>query len=176
MKIVVGSINPVKITATQAAFERYFTQVHVEGLAVEPGVPSQPIGTETFVGAENRATMLGSENERRGMGADYVVGIEGGILSLHNVWFSFGAVCIMDQQGHSGMGTSPLFPLPKKVVKEINKGKELGHIIDTLSDSSNSKQKGGAIGFLSHNQISRHDIYEQAVIMALLPFLNPQLY
>jgi inosine/xanthosine triphosphatase len=176
MKILVGSNNPVKITATQAAFERYFTEVHVEGLAVEPGVPSQPIGTETFLGAENRATMLGSENERRNLGADYVVGIEGGVLSLHNAWFSFGAVCIMDRKGHNGLGTSPLFPLPNKIVREINKGKELGHIIDAVSDSCNSKQKNGAIGFLSRDQISRHDIYEQAVIMALLPFLNPQLY
>jgi inosine/xanthosine triphosphatase len=46
MKILVGSLNPVKINCTKSAFEKYFKEVEVIGYTVKSGVPDQPISEE----------------------------------------------------------------------------------------------------------------------------------
>ncbi|MCA2492904.1 DUF84 family protein, partial [Vibrio sp. 2175-1] len=35
------------------------------------------------------------------------------------------------------------------------------------------KQKGGAISLLTQNQLTRSSVYHQALILALIPFTNP---
>ena len=55
MRILVGSANPVKIAAVRDVFEPYFPGAEVEGIATPSGVPAQPVGEDTFTGAENRA-------------------------------------------------------------------------------------------------------------------------
>ena len=55
MRVLVGSANPVKIAAVRDAFEPYFPGAVVEGIETPSGVPAQPVGDETFTGAENRA-------------------------------------------------------------------------------------------------------------------------
>ncbi|GAK85080.1 inosine/xanthosine triphosphatase; hypothetical cytoplasmic protein in cluster with NspS [Vibrio ponticus] len=42
--------------------------------------------------------------------------------------------------------------------------------------TTNIKQKGGAIGLLTHDQLTRSSVYHQALILALIPFTNPQHY
>ena len=58
MRVLVGSANPVKIAAVQDVFEPYFPGAVVEGIETPSGVPAQPVGKETFTGAENRARAL----------------------------------------------------------------------------------------------------------------------
>ena len=61
MRVLVGSANPVKIAAVRDAFEPCFPGAVVEGIEASSGVPAQPMGEETFTGAENRArTLLGT--------------------------------------------------------------------------------------------------------------------
>jgi len=53
---------------------------------------------------------------------------------------------------------------------------ELGHADDMVFKRDNSKQKNGAVGILTHDLIDRASYYEQALILALIPFINKDIY
>jgi non-canonical (house-cleaning) NTP pyrophosphatase len=42
--------------------------------------------------------------------------------------------------------------------------------------AQNSKQKGGSVGLLTQGIITREAYYQQAMVLALIPFLNESLY
>ena len=171
-----GSGNPVKIGAVRDVFAAHFSQVEVEGLGVPSGVAAQPVGDDTFAGAENRARALVALNTERGLAADFCVGLEGGIAPYHSRWFAFGAICIADAAGRLGFGVSPLFEMPAVMVADVLAGVELGHVVDRLSGEQNTKQRGGAIAFLTRGRVDRRMLYAQGLAMALVPFLNEGLY
>ena len=57
-RVVVGSVNPVKLEAVRLAFEGMFPeeQIDVQGVVVPSGVPDQPgSSAETLKGANKRA-------------------------------------------------------------------------------------------------------------------------
>lgn len=176
MRVLVGSTNPAKIAAVHDVFAPHFSDVEVIGLAVDSGVPEQPVGDDTFVGAENRARTLVKLNRDQGLGARYCVGLEGGIDQLHGRWFSYGVLCIADEQGRLSFGLSPLYEMPPVLVAGVLAGEELGHVVDRLSGDRNSKRKGGAIAFLTHGRIDRRMLYLRGLEMALVPFLNEEIY
>jgi len=166
----------VKIAAVRDVFEAYFPGAEMEGVEVPSGVPAQPVGEETFTGAENRARELLALNTERDLDAGFCVGLEGGIAQYHARWFAFGAICIADATGRLGFGVSPLFELPPGVVDDLLGGSELGHVMDRLAGEHNTKQRGGAVGILTGGRITRRELYAQGVAMALIPFLNEGLY
>ena len=174
MKILVGSLNPVKIAATADAFGEYFENVDVSGVEAPSDVPAQPINEQTFAGARNRAASLKKLARDQNLQIDYYVGIEGGITEIMDRWFAFGAMCIMDKAGKTGFGTTIHFELPKIFIRELLNGEELGTIIDKHSGQKNTKQKGGAIEFLTGGIFDRKTIYWQGLIAALIPFRNKQ--
>jgi len=176
MRVLVGSVNPVKIVAVRDVFEPYFPGAQVEGIETLSGVPAQPVGDDTFTGAENRARALLARNAEAGLGAEFCVGLEGGIAQYHARWFAFGAICVADATGRLGFGVSPLFELPPGVVDDLLGGSELGHVMDRLAGEHNTKQRGGAVGILTGGRITRRELYAQGVAMALIPFLNPGLF
>ena len=176
MRIVVGSANPVKIAAVRDAFEPFFPGAEVEGIETPSGVPAQPVGEDTFTGAENRARTLLALNSERALGVEFCVGLEGGIAQYHSRWFAFGVICIADATGRLGFGVSPLFELPPGVVDDLLSGDELGHVMDRLAGEHNTKQRGGAVGILTGGRITRRELYAQGVAMALIPFLNEEMY
>ncbi len=176
MKVLVGSRNPVKAGAVQDVFGQYFPGVEVDAMEVASGVPAQPVGDDTFAGAQNRALALVALNRAQGLGASYCAGLEGGIARLAGRWYTFGVVCIADAGGQCGMGVSPMFELAPALYEPLLAGEELGHVVDRLSGDHNSKQKGGAIAYLTQGRVGRRELYAQGVIMALVPFLNPPMY
>jgi inosine/xanthosine triphosphatase len=169
MKVVVGSINPVKLNAARRAFGEYFSNAEVAGYEVESGVPGQPLAAETFEGAANRALALA-----KGHTADFYVGIEGGVLKQGERWFQANVCCILDAQGRKGYGTSANFELPRGVEDELFSGKELGDVIDLIVGERNTKQKGGAIGYFTKGVITREALVYQSIIAALIPFINTE--
>ena len=176
LKILVGSKNPVKIESVREAFAYYFDSLEVSGREVDSKVSAQPIDDETFKGAKNRAKALVKLAKEENLSADYFVGIEGGIIEEHDQWFALGCICIMNSKGETSIGTSALFPLPSIIVTELLNGKELGEVIDAIANDENSKQKGGAIGYLTNGIITRKELYKQGIISALVPFLHPVLF
>lgn len=176
MKILIGSQNPVKIKAAQEAFSKYFDDVEVIARDVDSKVSDQPVGDQTFEGAENRVLELEKISKADKLEVDFFVGIEGGITRIYSKWFAFGAVCIIDKEEKKGFGISSHFELPKQVVEELLEGKELGQVMDEITGEENNKQKRGAVGFFTRGEVNRKMAYTQGLILALVPFLNKELY
>ncbi|MGC9132726.1 MAG: inosine/xanthosine triphosphatase, partial [Candidatus Micrarchaeia archaeon] len=131
---------------------------------------------ETFEGAKNRALELKKINEEKNLGAKFFVGIEGGIIKIYSKWFAFGAMCIIDDEGKIGFGTSPYFELPENIITHLLNGTELGEVMEKISGIPNIKQKNGAIGFLTKNVMDRKSLYVHGLVVALIPFINKNLY
>jgi len=176
VKVLVGSRNPVKLNAAKEAFSIFFNKVEVAGIAVDSKVSSQPVGDETFEGAENRALELRARNEEKLLKANFFVGIEGGIIELFNRWFVFGVMCIIDERGMKSYGCTPLFESPLCITEELLRGIELGDVMDELTGEDDTKQKQGAIGYFTRGVMDRKQYYVDGLIVALIPFLNRDLY
>ena len=176
MKILVGSENPTKVQAVQAAFAHYFEEIEVIARPVESQVSRQPVNEATFEGAENRAAELCRINREQDLGASYCVGIEAGIIRLYSTWFAFSVICVMDQEGRMGLGTPPMYQLPDRMAQELLAGVELGEVMDRAMGQENTKQKGGAVAFFTRGLMDRKTIYTLGVTLALVPFINQELY
>ncbi len=176
MKILVGSLNPIKIKAVEEAFQKHYKDVSVLGINATSGVNEQPIGDETFIGAKNRAIFLKKNNDDKNIGAEYFVGIEGGITEIDTRWFAFGGVCIVDKNSNMSVGTSAHFELPPEITKRLLNREELGSVMDEIMKTENSKQKGGAISFFTNGVMNRKELYVSGIIAALVPFHHKKLY
>ena len=176
MKVLVGSTNPVKLNAVKESFALYFEDIIIEGISVNSGVPAQPVNSQTFEGAKNRALELKKVNSEKNLSADFFVGIEGVIKEAYGKWFAFGCMCIMKEDGKFSFGTSAHFELPDIVTKRLLNGEELGFVMDEIMQEKNTKQKGGAISFFTDGKMDRKELYIPGLICALIPFIHPNLY
>jgi len=172
MKIVVASKNPVKLNAVKEGFQSFFSEIEIEGVSVESGVPDQPMSDEeTLLGARNRV-----ENAKINFPAsDIWVGIEGGVERDTFGLTAFAWVVIQNDE-QDGEARTTTFRLPEKVARLIDQGLELGHANDQIFGEHNSKQNSGAVGLLTNDKITRTELYRQAVQLALIPFINKELY
>jgi non-canonical (house-cleaning) NTP pyrophosphatase len=66
--------------------------------------------------------------------------------------------------------------LPSVIYQALKSGEELGDVMDRLFNTDNVKQKQGAIGLLTNGLATRESIYRQAIILAMAPFIHPDLY
>ncbi len=172
-RVVVGSQNPVKVAAAKTAIERFLGEdVEAVGAATDAGVSDQPMSDEeTRRGAEQRAqNVLQMFPE-----SDFAVGIEGGIEINDGQMLAFAWVVVL-KHGRSGRSRSGTFQLPPRVCQLVQAGKELGHANDEVFSTKNSKQHGGAVGLLTDGAISRQQLYEHAVELALIPMRNEELF
>jgi len=171
--IVVASQNPVKLQAVVQGYASLFPDetLSVEGVSVGSGVSAQPASDhETLLGARQRA-----ENARALMpDADLWIGIEGGIAD--EVDMAAFAWVVALSTSREGKAKTATFYLPDGVAELIRQGVELGDADDIVFSRNNSKQQNGAIGLLTDDAIDRVGLYQPAVVMALLPFKNPELY
>lgn len=166
--IRVASGNPAKIKAVASAFSEIFPSetLDVQGIAVASGVAAQPMSSEeTLLGAMNRVAELANT------AADYRVAIEAGL----DADFTF-AWMVIEHQGKIGKARSASLMLPPAALTQLKQGKELGDVMDTMFAQNNIKQKGGAIALLTQDKLSRSSVYHQALILAMIPFLNPTLF
>lgn len=173
MQIVVASTNPVKIECVRRGFGRVFPDapLDVSGVSVLSGVSDQPMtDAETLTGATNRA-----HHARMACpDADFWVGIEGGVHEVDGALLVFAWIVILSNETH-GRARTGTFLLPDEVAQLVRYGYELGDADDAVFGYSNSKQQNGSVGILTHDRIDRTDFYTEAVILALIPFMNPML-
>lgn len=173
-KIVIASTNPVKMQAALQGFERMFPEqaFEIHSVSAASGVRAQPLSSqETLQGAHNRACAA----HRQAPQADYWVGIEGGIEDCDEEMAAFAWVVVYTPR-LTGKGRTGTFFLPPVVADLIRQGKELGEADDIVFNKNNSKQANGAIGILTGDVIDRTRLYEHAVVLALAPFKNSELY
>ena len=173
-RITVASKNPVKLNAARLAFARMFARqdYDVVGVPVPSGVADQPMSrAETMAGALARAKNARAARQE----SDFWVGIEGGIEDSPLGMTCFAWVVVLDRSGRIGRGQTAVFFLPEEVARLVRGGMELGHADDAVFKRDNSKQANGAIGLLTDDVIDRQAYYVHALIMALVPFKNPEL-
>jgi inosine/xanthosine triphosphatase len=174
INVCVASQNPVKVECAKNSFISAFPKEDFtfSGVDIPSNVSNQPMtDQETLLGADNRAknAQISFPN------ADYWVGIEGGVEIKDSEMNAFAWVVILssDKKGKSKTAT---FYLPEAISTLVKDGVEMGYADDQVFKRSNSKQKNGAIGILTHGLIGRTAYYESAITMALIPFMNPELY
>jgi inosine/xanthosine triphosphatase len=174
-RIVIASTNPVKINAVKNAFFKLLPDSIFEWQPMDgpSGVSDQPMSdAETRLGACNRVKAIRDHYPD----ADYWVGIEGGVdFDEKGEMIAFAWV-VIENGKHLGKARSGSFYLPPSITDLVRVGKELGDADDIVFGQQNSKQKNGAIGLLTKNLVDRSGLYEHAVILAFVPFYNPQLY
>lgn len=78
--------------------------------------------------------------------------------------------------GRISTARSAEFLLPPAVSALVLQGVELGAADDQVFSRKNSGQHGGTIGHLTGDIITRACYYEHAFVMALIPYMNPELY
>lgn len=175
MKIVyLASKNPVKTAAVEEGFTRMFPgeSFSVRSVSTTVSLPSQPKTDEETLDCAGRRAQNARDLAPDG---HFWVGIEGGINELNQDMGTFAWVVILDST-RMGKGRSGEFFLPGSVTELVRQGLELGDADDRVFAQQNSKQKNGAVGLLTGDTITRAELYTPAVIFALIPFRNPDLY
>lgn len=168
--VIIASLNPAKINAVKVAFSQVFPEqaFQYQGISVPSGVSAQPMSDrETHLGALNRVIHAKTQCPN----GDFFVGLEAGIEN--NTTFAW---MVIDDGHQHGESRSSSLQLPPVVLQKLNDDNELGDVMDELFQTENIKQKGGAISLLTHQQLTRSSVYQQALILALIPFCNPELF
>jgi inosine/xanthosine triphosphatase len=181
IEVLVISMNPVKIQATQEAFSSFYDNPVISNVDITDIDPkgvhlkAQPIGEEQTYEA-SRWRVKKARNHQSSY--DFYVGIEGGVvLTSHNkpriiVYSSVGNGSFIETVRGCEI------PLPQQFYEQLlnSHHTELGDLMTNISGISNIKQKEGAVGFLTRNIVTRFDILKQSIMMALIPFLNPDYF
>lgn len=171
MKVVIASHNPVKTRAVETAFSLQFPEHTCNFLPVhvDSGVRDQPLSDrETRQGACNRAEKARS----RQPDADFWVGLEGGIETLDDQLIAFAWMSVLGPGGKRGESRTVSLQLPPAVKTRVDQGMELGDANDQVFSTLNSKHQGGAFGLLTGGLYTRESIYTEALVVALVPFVN----
>ena len=181
VRICVGSNNPVKVGAAKQAFTLMFPNhiVHCEEMHAPSGVADQPMTeAETRLGAQNRVRYCARHyrEQRNNSDMDYFVAMEGGVDEFEEGAATFAYVAILSNKGILMTGRSANLPLPSKVYKRLQANEELGIVMDDVFNTSNIKQKGGAIALFTNHAATRESVYTQALVLALAPSLHPEHY
>ena len=196
LQVIVASLNPAKIAAARLAFAQLLPDAHltvsITGVSVPSGVAEQPMSdTETYKGARQRALAARALRPK----ADLWIGMEGGIECTEsrenglNVpsCITFAWIQVLGPAFEQPLGfechhpldnasRSASLTLPPAVAQALAEGEALGPVMDRLFNQTNSKQTGGAIGILTEQHLTRRTVYRDTLILALAPWLNPELY
>jgi len=173
-KVIVSSTNPVKLEAVRSGFERFFPERAFEFscVTVESGVSDQPMtDAETLLGAKNRAEAAQAARPE----AAFWAGLEGGAEAYEGRLSTFAWIYIIGQDGRGKCRTAT-HELPDEISRLVAGGMELGDADDLFYKRKNSKQLNGSVGLLTKDLFTRTSLYVEAVMLALIPFKNPELY
>ena len=81
-----------------------------------------------------------------------------------------------DKKGTVGIGSSVRMEVPKKLLRHLKKGKELGEATDIEFKVIESGKNAGFFGLMTNGAIDRTRAYADGILSALTRFLHPDLY
>ena len=175
--IAVGSTNPAKMKGARLAFSRLFRDVVLKEVDTTSFVKAQPLSLEeTMEGAEERA-VFAFESAR----PDFGVGVEAGLVQLGKGWpghyLNLQIAAVVDHAGNLSFGCSSGFPIPASFVAKLKQNREeLDHYTHELTGAREVREEHGIVYHLSGRRLSRVEMTEQCVSMALIPWQNAKLY
>ncbi len=138
---------------------------------------AQPLSLdETVEGAEERA-IFALESAR----PDFGVGVEAGLIGLGKGWpghyLNLQVAAVVDFSGHLSFGCSSGFPIPKRFATKVKRnGEELDRYTHELTGAEVVREEHGIVYHLSGKRLSRVEMTEQCVSMALIPWLNKKTF
>lgn len=184
-RVLVGSANAPKIEAVRSALSAYVTgELRVSGVAVESGVPEQPVGyAEITAGARNRARAAYR------VPCDLAVGIEDGLVELpgpegSKLILNVGCALVTNGRQES-LGFSSAFAYPARCTESAFRERApIGELFDRTwqlytggaPESEPSSRTSGNVGKLTLGVLERSEYARHAVLCALVAFLHPDLY
>jgi inosine/xanthosine triphosphatase len=175
--VAIGSANPAKKKGVKLAFSRTFGKVVLKAIDTSALVRSQPLTLEeTVEGAQERA-IFALEFAR----PDFGVGVEAGLMGLGKGWpghhLNLQVAAIVDSAGRLSFGCSSGFPIPGRFVEKLRQdGGELDAYTHELAGARKVREEEGIVYRLSGRRLSRVEMTEQCVSMALIPWINAKLY
>ena len=184
--IALGSDRTAKIMAVRASIARVakihkeWADARVVARAVSTNVPAMPLTDwELMQGARERALAVRDVLRKKQLTADIYVGLEGGFhsISIDSEWHTFlrGWAYAMDEtRGH--YGSAPAIGVPESIVKRVMEGRELGVVIDEVAGGRDVRSRRGAWGVLTRDLVTRSMSFEMALLAALAPFYNANVY
>jgi inosine/xanthosine triphosphatase len=178
IKIKVGTLNPVKLTAVREALQLYpklFPALELSGMDINSGKFGHPKNIEeTVAGAIARAKAAFQE-------CDYSIGLEGGLIEVPHSFSGYmeTSVCAIYDGKQFYLGLGPAFEWPKQVTAKILKGeadasmafKQLG----LTKEEKLGAVSGGINGFLTAGRLPREESLKDSVIMAMIYLERPEL-
>jgi non-canonical (house-cleaning) NTP pyrophosphatase len=176
----------------------------IQSYTVASGVPDQPFGDdETLRGAQNRAQAAHNEfRQANGRHPHLAVGMEGGLdwstgKNGEEVLFCMAWMAVYgrrqaqtvevlaspaarvyygDRKAMFGVSKTASFRIPPTIATLIRQGMELGDADDRVFDRTLSKHGSGTVGILTDGLIDRADYYAHAIVLALAPWIRPDVY
>ena len=172
MKVLIATKNQGKIEGAKKALLNYFDDIEIRGIPVESEVREQPVNDEIYKGAKNRVKNLKKYAQENNVKADLFLAVESGINNVLGRWIITNIAVIEDNTDFESYGTSPSFPVPDRLVKNII-DTDLSQVMNKIFNKDDERHnKGGGIQLLTHNKVSRIDLTEMAFIMALTKYIN----
>ncbi len=175
--VAVGSTNAAKTLGVKRAFSTLFRDMELKEVDATALVRVQPMTLdETVEGAHVRAKLA-----LRSPGADFGVGVEAGLVGLgknrRGHYVNLQVAAIVDSSSHLSFGFSSGFPIPTRFVAKLKQGREeLDSYTHELAGAKKVREEDGIVYHLSGGRLSRVEMTEQCVSMALIPWLNKKLY
>jgi len=171
MKISVGTGNGTKIAAVVEACREVLGEFEVVSTRADSGVSDMPTtDDEMIAGAMNRA-----RDARERTGADLSFGLEGGMVETLHGWFLRGWVAVYDGREYY-LGCSPGILVPENIACQVTPHVELGEVMDRVAKRKGVKGAEGAYGILTRNKIDWKAAFKAAVLSALAPIYNEEMY
>lgn len=172
MKVLIATKNQGKIEGAKKALLNYFDNVEIVGIPVESNVSEQPVNDDIYIGAKNRVKNLKEYAQVNNIDADLFLSIESGINNVLGRWMITNIAVIEDNNNFESYGTSPSFPVPDRLVKDII-NTDLSQVMNKVFTKDDERHnRGGGIQLLTHDKFSRIDLTEMAFIMALTKYIN----
>lgn len=182
MRIHVASHNPSKLAGTRdAVCVLYPNEPHLEVVPghVLSGVPEQPVGfEETLRGAHLRLQAL-LEKTVSPHPRDVFVAVEGGVEERAGQMWLY-QIARVFFCGQHGVGQSASYVVPPRIAALVRQG--IPHVqanLQVIGPQPHDKEDGygeGTVHYLTNQQMDRAALVEQAVTLALVPGLHPELY
>ncbi|MDA4122893.1 MAG: inosine/xanthosine triphosphatase [Thaumarchaeota archaeon] len=172
--VAIGSRNRAKTLGVRNVFLSLIPKCTFAEVDTSAVVRVQPMGmSQVIVGATRRAKFALKQAK-----ADFGVGVEAGILrAAPRQHVNLQVAFIVDRAGNTGLGFSSGFLIPESFIARMKEQrKELDTYSHELTGAKKIAEEEGIVYPLTKGRVSRLQMTEQSVVMALVPWLNAATY
>jgi non-canonical (house-cleaning) NTP pyrophosphatase len=104
-------------------------------------------------------------------GANFGIGLEGGVETLDGIMYLSGWVAIVDENEMIGLGSAGHVEMPSDIAKELENGAELGNLMAKIHERD-VRNNDGTFGILTDGYISRSEAFEYALTCAFTKHIS----